>query len=145
MNVSDESGLTRRSVFQIMLAFFAGFSFTTPSRLFGELNDTVFVAEIMDDDPAVVVHTRGTRLERYLRRHGIKPAHLARESGYSRQHLLRIRLGKMEPTRRCIVAIVMACRRLTREHVTAADLFELDPRELRAIGNVQRRMLKATA
>jgi predicted transcriptional regulator len=67
-----------------------------------------------------------TRLERYLKDRGIKPAHLARESGYSRQHLLRIRTGRMEPTRRCIAAIVAACRRLSREPVRAADLFDLE-------------------
>jgi predicted transcriptional regulator len=67
-----------------------------------------------------------TRLESYLKSRGIKPAHLARESGYSRQHLLRIRMGRMEPTRRCIAAIVTACRRLTRETVRANDLFDLD-------------------
>ena len=67
-----------------------------------------------------------TRLEIFIKSRGIKPAHLARESGYSRQHLLRIRLGRMEPTRRCIAAIVAACRRLARENVRASDLFELD-------------------
>ena len=51
-----------------------------------------------------------TRLEQYLKTRGIKPAHLARESGYSRQHLLRIRMGRMEPTRRCIAAIIAAVR-----------------------------------
>src|SRR5256885_5792582 len=50
-----------------------------------------------------------TKLETFLKSHRIKPAHLARESGYSRQHLLRIRMGRMEPTRRCIAAIVSAC------------------------------------
>lgn len=67
-----------------------------------------------------------TRLEKYLKSRGIKPAHLARESGYSRQHLLRIRMGRMDPTRRCIAAIVQACRRLSREPVRAAELFDLD-------------------
>jgi hypothetical protein len=67
-----------------------------------------------------------TKLEEFLRSRGIKPAHLARESGYSRQHLLRIRLGRMEPTRRCIAAIVVACRRLAREPVRATDLFDLE-------------------
>jgi predicted transcriptional regulator len=70
-----------------------------------------------------------TKLEAYLKSRGIKPAHLARESGYSRQHLLRIRMGRMEPTRRCIAAIVSACRRLSHEPVRAADLFELDSDE----------------
>ena len=67
-----------------------------------------------------------TRLERFLKSRGIKPAHLARESGYSRQHLLRIRMGRMEPTRRCIAAIAAACRRLSGEGVRAADLFDLE-------------------
>jgi len=67
-----------------------------------------------------------TRLEAFLKSRGIKPAHLARESGYSRQHLLRIRMGRMEPTRRCIAAIVGACRRLSREHVQAVELFDLE-------------------
>ncbi|HET7433891.1 MAG TPA: helix-turn-helix transcriptional regulator [Thermoanaerobaculia bacterium] len=67
-----------------------------------------------------------SRLETFLKSRGIKPAHLARESGYSRQHLLRIRMGRMEPTRRCIAAITAACRRLSRETVRASDLFDLD-------------------
>jgi transcriptional regulator with XRE-family HTH domain len=66
------------------------------------------------------------RLESFIKSRGIKPAHLARESGYSRQHLLRIRLGRMEPTRRCIAAIASACRRLSGEGVRASELFELD-------------------
>jgi len=67
-----------------------------------------------------------TRLETFMKSRGIKPAHLARESGYSRQHLLRIRLGKMEPTRRCIAAIAAACRRLSGENVRASELFDLE-------------------
>jgi predicted transcriptional regulator len=67
-----------------------------------------------------------TRLEAFLKSRGIKPAHLARESGYSRQHLLRLRMGRMEPTRRCIAAIAAACRRLSGENVRASDLFDLE-------------------
>lgn len=67
-----------------------------------------------------------SRLEQFIKSRGIKPAHLARESGYSRQHLLRIRMGRMEPTRRCIAAITSACRRLSGESVRASQLFELD-------------------
>ena len=67
-----------------------------------------------------------TRLEQFIKSRGIKPAHLARESGYSRQHLLRIRTGRMEPTRRCIAAIAAACRRLSGEAVRASELFDLD-------------------
>jgi hypothetical protein len=32
----------------------------------------------------------------------------------------------MDPTRRCIAAIVAACRRLSRETVKATDLFDLE-------------------
>jgi len=66
-----------------------------------------------------------TRLERFLKSRKIKPAHLARESGYSRQHLLRIRMGRMDPTRKCIAAIATACRKLSSENVRVTDLFDL--------------------
>jgi len=65
-----------------------------------------------------------TRLERFLRSHGVKPAHLARESCYSRQHLLRLRFGRMCPSFACIAALVIALRRLTNKRVGAEDLFE---------------------
>ena len=67
-----------------------------------------------------------TPLEAFLKTRGIKPAHLARQCGYSRQHLLRIRKGRMDPTRRCIAAIAAACCRLAHERVPANTLFELD-------------------
>jgi predicted transcriptional regulator len=67
-----------------------------------------------------------TKLEAFMKRYRIKPAYLARESGYSRQHLLRIRMGRMEPTRRCIAAIVSACRRLSNRQVHADELFDLE-------------------
>src|SRR5437016_9852510 len=65
-----------------------------------------------------------TRLETFIKSRGIKPAHLARESGYSRQHLLRIRFGRMLPSLACIASIVIAARRLTRERVRPEQLFE---------------------
>jgi len=71
-------------------------------------------------------HVFNTRLDQWLAAHKVKPARLAYESGYSRQHLLRIRKGEMEPTRRCMVAIVVACRRLSGEGVRASDLFDLE-------------------
>src|SRR5437764_857871 len=52
-----------------------------------------------------------SRLERFLRSRGIKPAHLARESGYSRQHLLRLRHGRMLPSLTCIATLTLATRR----------------------------------
>lgn len=67
-----------------------------------------------------------TPLERFIIWNDIRPAHLAVASGYSRQHLLRIRMGRMEPTRRCIAAIVAGIRSLTRQHVSVLDLFQFD-------------------
>jgi predicted transcriptional regulator len=73
-------------------------------------------------------HEALTRFESFLKSKRIKPAHLARESGYSRQHLLRLRQGKMDPTRRCIAAIVAACEKLSGAPVQADELFDLSGR-----------------
>jgi len=86
----------------------------------------------------VVGPSRPTLLESYLRSRGVRPAHLARECGYERAHLLRIRLGRIEPTPACAVGIVYALRRLAREEVVLADVFppaivEAAWRERRAI------------
>jgi predicted transcriptional regulator len=67
-----------------------------------------------------------TKLEAFIKARKLKPLRVAFEADYSRQHLLRIRMGKMEPTRKCIKAITAAIRKLTREPVTASDLFDLD-------------------
>ena len=66
-----------------------------------------------------------TRLDRWLAAHDVRLAALVKASGYSRQHVGRIRRGEMEPTRKCIKAIVIACRRLSHEAVRANDLFDL--------------------
>ena len=77
-----------------------------------------------------IARRKPTKLERFLKSRGIKPVHLALESGYTRQHLLRIRFGRMDPTLGCIVAIVRGCRVLSGEQVTALDLFNLDPEDV---------------
>lgn len=72
---------------------------------------------------ALLLRNTPTMLELFLRSRGIKPAHLARESGYTRAHLLRVRMGRIEPDPRCMAAVANAVRRLSREHVRASDLF----------------------
>jgi hypothetical protein len=75
-----------------------------------------------------------------MRKHGIKPMHLSAESGYSRQHLLRVRNGTMDPTRRCIASVTSACKRLSQTDVRAADLFDLDGEAAtREVGGARRR------
>jgi len=66
-----------------------------------------------------------TRLEAFISSRGIKPAHLARESRYSRQHLVRIRMGRVHPLSSGVARIVAACRRLSGEDIGASDLFDL--------------------
>lgn len=66
-----------------------------------------------------------TPLEVFMKTHGIKPAHVAREAGVSRQHLLRLRKARAEPTRAVMVAIADACSRLLRKRVQPGELFDL--------------------
>ncbi len=72
----------------------------------------------------VVAPSRPTLLESYLRSRGVRPAHLARECGYERAHLLRIRMGRVQPTPACAVRIVYALRRLVHEPVVLSDVFD---------------------
>lgn len=127
--MSDELQLTRRGLFQFITAFIATASFAARRPLFAPTDDVLEAEIVVDESPRPHVNRRyrTTKLETYLRSRGIKPAHLARESGYSRQHLLRIRMGRMEPTRRCMVEITAACCRLSRETVRVSDLFNLQP------------------
>jgi hypothetical protein len=122
--MSEELQLTRRRLLQIVTAIAATARFAVRPRNTIDADD-VLEAELIEDEPGSTRARRATKLEAFLRSRGIKPAHLARESGYSRQHILRIRMGKMEPTRRCIAAIVVACRRITRRKVRPSDLFDL--------------------
>jgi hypothetical protein len=76
---------------------------------------------------AVVAESqRTTKLDRWLRSRRIKPAHLARECSYSRQHVYRVRMGIVDPSRKCIASITAACQHLSRENVQASQLFDLD-------------------
>jgi tetratricopeptide (TPR) repeat protein len=65
-----------------------------------------------------------TRLELFLRRADLTPLALARATEYSRQHLLRVRVGETEPTLRFVVAVTQACAELTSTEVSPELLFE---------------------
>ena len=64
-----------------------------------------------------------TPLEAFLKARKLRPAHVARAAGCSRQHLLRLRKGIAEPTRPMMIAITRACRKLSKRRVRMADLF----------------------
>jgi transcriptional regulator with XRE-family HTH domain len=66
-----------------------------------------------------------TRLQFFIEITGIKPAWLARESGVSRQHILRLRRGQMEPTRQVMVELVNAASRVLHRPVYTIEMFVL--------------------
>jgi hypothetical protein len=114
--------VTRRGVLQLFAALTATVPFVThgPASLLppsDARSPETPIAEL------VVNRLLPTLLESYLRSRGVRPAHLARECGYERAHLLRIRMGRVEPTPACAVGIVYALRRLVREPVVLTDVF----------------------
>jgi transcriptional regulator with XRE-family HTH domain len=68
-----------------------------------------------------------TRLELFIKQAGVKPSGLAERAGVSRQHLLRLRRGQMEPTRRMMVALANAASQICRRTAYTVELFELSP------------------
>jgi transcriptional regulator with XRE-family HTH domain len=66
-----------------------------------------------------------TRLESFLREWGVKPSAFAKRAGISRQHLLRLRRGTMEPTRRMMVILAEAASAMRFRTVRVVELFEL--------------------
>jgi transcriptional regulator with XRE-family HTH domain len=74
-----------------------------------------------------------TRLECFLREWGVKPSVFAKRAGISRQHLLRLRRGTMEPTRRMMVILAEAASSMRFRTVRVVELFELSPGEERPL------------
>lgn len=70
-----------------------------------------------------------TRVEILRVSRNITPGALEAESGISRQHLLRIRKGEIEPRRDMIAMLVSAFRHLTLEDIQPEDLVELSVEE----------------
>jgi len=66
-----------------------------------------------------------TRLEIFRLTRGITAEDLNAECSYSRQHILRVRMGRTEPSRDCIAALLSAMRRLSLEDIRAEDIMEL--------------------
>jgi len=70
-----------------------------------------------------------TRLEVFRVSRGIKVGDLIAESRISRQHLLRMRKGELQPRRDMIAAVVSALRQLSLEDVQPEDVIELTVEE----------------
>jgi len=123
--MSEELQLSRRGLLHMVSAIVVTASFAARRPLVATANSDESLDTKVTDEPAILDLARGSKLEIFLRNRGIRPAHLARESGYSRRHLLGVRLGRIAPTRRCIADIAAACRRLSREPIRASHLFDL--------------------
>ncbi|HUP60743.1 MAG TPA: hypothetical protein VNA69_10030 [Thermoanaerobaculia bacterium] len=131
------NGVTRRGVLQL----FAALTAAVPVLTRGASAPLLPSGAPSPEKPAAELvggPSRPTLLESYLRSRGVRPAHLARECGYERAHLLRIRMGRTEPTPACAVGIVYGLRRLVGEPVVLTDVFpraiaEAAWRERRAI------------
>lgn len=124
--MAGNNGVSRRSLLQLfgVGAVSTAFARRGAASVRVEPPASPPVEEVVEDEGPACSTQRPTKLESFLKSRGIKPAHLAHESGYSRQHLLRLRLGRMLPTKRCALHLTAACRRLSRERVRLRDLFD---------------------
>jgi hypothetical protein len=116
--------VTRRRLLEIARAI-ATACFAVRRPLVSEIDLTDAPDTSTVDAEPLTLGTQPTKLERFLRSRGIKPAHLARESGYSRQFLLGLRMGHILPRKHCAFAISAACERFARERVRPLDLFDV--------------------
>ena len=69
-----------------------------------------------------------TKLESFIRANGVRVVRLALWAGISRQHLLRLRKGEMEPTRPVMVALARAAGDWLGRRVRVAELFDIGER-----------------
>jgi hypothetical protein len=114
-------GVTRRGVLQLFAALTAAVPVLTRGAALMPASEAPPPAAPAPE--SVVGPSRPTLLESYVRSRRVRPAHLARECGCERAHLLRIRMGRIEPTPACAVGIVYALRRLVGEPVVLTDVF----------------------
>src|SRR5438034_1189430 len=66
-----------------------------------------------------------TKLESFIKGNDLAPMDIVRAGGISRQHLLRMRKGTMDPTRSMMIRVAAACSRLVERAVSVASLFDL--------------------
>jgi len=67
-----------------------------------------------------------SRLDHFLHGNQLKPSHVARIAGCSRQQLLRLRRGRAAARITTAVQLAAACTRLLGRSVTLAELFDVE-------------------
>ena len=65
-----------------------------------------------------------TRLELVIRKHQLRPLDIAHAVDFTRQYVLRVRLGLAEPSRRFILAVTPVINQMANGSVDVEDLFE---------------------
>jgi transcriptional regulator with XRE-family HTH domain len=73
--------------------------------------------------------TATTRLEKFIKAWGVKPGVFAKRAGVSRQHMLRLRNGTMDPSRGVMCRMAVAASAMRNERVFITDMFELTESE----------------
>ncbi len=81
--------------------------------------------------PTMDRESRVTRLESFLKGKGIRAAHLARDAGISRQHLMRLRRGTSQPTLHMMIILATAARRILGRKVEVREMFDIEPKRRR--------------
>lgn len=66
-----------------------------------------------------------TRLATFLAANNLRPVRVARESGVSRQQLLKLRKGLASPRINTGVRLTFACGRLLKRRVALDELFDV--------------------
>ena len=66
-----------------------------------------------------------TLLARFISENGIRMGRFAEVSGVSRQHIHRLKMDQMEPTRPVMVWLTEAACYLVKRRVEVAELFDL--------------------
>jgi len=67
-------------------------------------------------------------LESFIQANAIRTGKLAEWAGISRTHLLRLRLGRMEPRRPTMLALARAAGDWLGRHVKVSELFDIGER-----------------
>ncbi len=83
------------------------------------------MSEVRDTPGEMTKTTPGvmTKLERFMRSHGITPAALAKEAHVSRQQLYRLRMGTADCRIFTAMRIADACGRLIFRYTNVDDVF----------------------
>ena len=74
---------------------------------------------------------KATRFGAFVRDEALSPTELAQASGYSRQHIYLVRVGRKAPSVEFMRAVLHAASRIKSKRYRIDDLFDLEARPRR--------------